>query len=250
MEQPLLMSRRARARRAFTLIELLVVIAIIAILASLLLPALGTAREQARRAICMSNLRQFALALFSYAQSEENGAYPPPGVPWETFPPQEGYGGHAWVLRNVIEPLHNRKYLVEWQMFWGCPSAVSTGWGVPDGAGFDGNGNFSHAYAHYCYFASLRAFWRTDKFNLWDRVLRSPEDPPGLPLMMDLAYYRTDYPAGQQHYANHRGYGPNQVLGANVMFNDSHVEWFHRTRLVLRPIDAVFDYYLPDVPQP
>jgi prepilin-type N-terminal cleavage/methylation domain-containing protein/prepilin-type processing-associated H-X9-DG protein len=58
-------------RKGFTLVELLVVIAIIAILAAILFPVFARAREKARQATCMSNLKQVALAIRGYADDHE-----------------------------------------------------------------------------------------------------------------------------------------------------------------------------------
>src|SRR5690348_15851082 len=72
------LARRGNGRFAFTLVELLVVIGIISVLIGILLPALNRARESARQAKCLNNMRQIAVATVMFAQ-ENKGLMPARG---------------------------------------------------------------------------------------------------------------------------------------------------------------------------
>lgn len=131
-----LLERISRAsRRAFTLIELLVVIAIIAILAAILFPVFAQAREKARMASCLSNLKQIGTGVMMYVQDYDE-CYPDT-VAW----------GRLWTgvwVRDPNQP-NSLRYLPEMvnpyvknTNVWFCPSIGKKGagfgfWGSPPG---------------------------------------------------------------------------------------------------------------------
>jgi len=141
----------SKAQTAFTLIELLVVIAIIAILAALLLPALARAKEEAKCAKCISNLRQVTLGFRSFALDHDSV------YPWRLSPQEGGtYGpnaGMGW-----------RNYLTTSNEFAGpqilvCPSDKGTKATVTDWSNkADGFMNAANQNLALSYFTGLDTY--------------------------------------------------------------------------------------------
>jgi len=216
------------------LIELLVVIAIIAVLASLLLPALNAAKEQASRSQCMNNLKQLGVALVSYADD------------YDGHLPCNGYSIRN-VMSNGTHRVMGRYYGIDREMVT-CPSGtlyisytcanfmyyqsetvpgVATSGGLAywyiGGAGGHANGG------------GFEFGWKKSNFLLWNQGIRPS---PLLDTNADIAgdcplawgfSWDPDYPdpiyKAWGRRSNHPG--PDGFLGAGVnrLFVDGHVTW-------------------------
>ena len=142
--------------RAFTLLELLMVVGIIAVLIALLLPAIQSAREQARRAQCINNLLQMGIAMGNYASTH---SVLPPGVVNDKGPivsQPVGYH-HGWtvqILSFIDQDNVYRRFALEESIY--APSnetarsvVISTFMCPSSSRAWSGNGSISYAGCHH-----------------------------------------------------------------------------------------------------
>ncbi len=205
-------------RRGFTLIELLVVIAIIAILAAILFPVFARAREAARKASCLSNMKQLSLGVRMYMQDNDE-MFPQKGnvnPVYDQF--DENYAGHGpWVNVNEVVLGDQLFPYTKNLNIWACPSDS----GVRANPRQTGVRWSSYHYRHF---------------------LSTPQGYNWAPEATDasISYPAQVFMLGEADVTNHdKGLGMNAV--SNYAFCDGHVK-AHKNNAILPPNG---DYHWP-----
>lgn len=197
-------------RRGFTLVELLVVIGILAVLAAIVFPVFSRAREKARAATCLSNLKQLGLAVAMYCQDYDSkfpwGLDPADWylpLIWSGYPQWQALIPTMQYLHEVVNPyVRNRQV-------WACPS--DSGYTQLEDSGLALNAQPS-AYEAF----GTSYMWRTE-VCFSQATLESLRDPVGTNLLFD------------GHGAWHGwGLGYTQKRW-NILFGDLHVKSADRT---------------------
>ncbi|MCE5239564.1 DUF1559 domain-containing protein [bacterium] len=192
-------------RRGFTLIELLVVIAIIAILAAILFPVFAKAREKARQSSCLSNVKQLAIAAFTYAQDYDERTLP--------YSQLDSGGGYRWY--HLVEPYVKNTQVLK------CPSHNPTNMAqtsnLPIGYGINRNaGTLNYSSGG----PSLATMQHPAETGMFADTRGGPGDGTN-----DESYsFGTFYNAGNNVYWGDV-ISSRHNEGCNVGFYDGHAKW-------------------------
>jgi prepilin-type N-terminal cleavage/methylation domain-containing protein len=206
------MRTRRAPRVGFTLIELLVVIAIIAILAAILFPVFAQAREKARQANCISNLKQIGIASNMYLQDYD-----------ERFP----FAGNPWPAAAFVDVWNGLgPYMKNKEMFL-CKTDASPYWNVRwvriNAKALEKSLLFPSSYYYY------HAFYMP--FNPNAQTHAQQILPPGRPLSNSLAQVR--YPSQKAIFVcfSQDGATPHNPNGMMLTFVDGHAGLIPYARL-------------------
>jgi prepilin-type N-terminal cleavage/methylation domain-containing protein/prepilin-type processing-associated H-X9-DG protein len=212
-------SQLEKSKQAFTLIELLVVIAIIGILAAILFPVFARARENARRSVCMSNLKQIGLGMMQYVQDYD-----------ETYPRTyytDGAGTVFWW--NILQP-----YIKSTQVFY-CPSSPFASSASPTNGNYGANRDIMPLFndgvvSEPAKMASLQSVSTTylildfGTYSAYHNYATTSDTSVSyLPGMGDgggTCQISSTRPTGVTDCQSGRHFG-----GVNIAFADGHVKW-------------------------
>jgi prepilin-type N-terminal cleavage/methylation domain-containing protein/prepilin-type processing-associated H-X9-DG protein len=213
-------------KKAFTLIELLVVIAIIAILAAILFPVFAQAREKARQAACLSNLKQMGSALAMYVQDYDESL--PSTCAWgkawlhgpavANCPPLVAAGAPAYIQEFLVPYVKN-------EGIWYCPSA---GKGKPLAVSNTavtnmGQNGTSYIWNHQTNSVTEGPLVGRPAFLVSGASIAAIPRPAEAPLLWDMPYWNRFGSGGGCPPRNDRQ-SPH-ARGLNVVYADSHAKW-------------------------